>query len=237
MSDSKISISVIMPALNEERSVRDAIEATLSAFEKFDIDGEIIVVNDGSRDNTRSIVKSLIEAHGSLIRLIDHDVPKGMGRSFWDGVGQAGKEAVTIIPGDNENDPCEILRYKDLLRHVDAVIPFVYNKEVRPALRNIISSIFCLIVNVTFRTSFNYTNGTCLYRRSALSGIVCRSNGYFFSAETLMKVQKRGYLFAEVPYSLGVRAGGASKAVSISSLVKVAEDYINLIKDIFFSKD
>lgn len=235
--DHRPSISVIMPALNEENGIRDAIETTLSAFEQYGIDGEIVVINDGSHDKTRDIVLSMIETQGDKIRLVDHNSPQGMGASFWDGVRAASKDAVTIQPGDNENDPREILQYVDTLKRVDIVIPFVYNRSVRPVFRNIISALFCFIINSTFHSSFNYTNGTTLYRKSILSGIKCRSTGFFFLAETLIKVVKRGYLFAEVPYALSKRCGGSSKAVSIRSLIKVVQSYLGLVKDIYLSKE
>ncbi|MBN1353331.1 MAG: glycosyltransferase family 2 protein [Candidatus Omnitrophica bacterium] len=233
----KPSVSVIMPALNEEKAVKDAIEATLSVFREYDIDGEVIVINDGSTDSTAEAVSSMINTYGpDAVKLLNHDSPKGMGASFLDGVKHAKKDTVTLNPGDNENDPSEILRYADLIEDVDVVLPFVYNKEVRSSQRNAISFLFRSIINVTFGTSFNYTNGTALYRRSVLSGIECRSSGFFFLAEIIIKIAKKGYLIAEVPYALSRREGGKSKAVRLRPLIRVTKDYLRLIKEIYFSK-
>ena len=237
MQEKSIYISIIIPALNEESNILAAIENTLSAFRDYNIKGEIIVVNDGSTDKTEGLVAEKIKnSLDDKIKLISHDRPKSIGNSFWDGVSHAEGEVVTMFPGDNENDPWEVLRYVGLLEHVDMVIPFVFNREVRSVFRNALSGIYRFIINTTFRVNFNYTNGTIIYRKSILSNIKHQNTGFFFQTEILIKMAKRGYLFAEVPYRLGMRPNGVSKAVSFPSFLQVARGYLCLINDIYFNK-
>jgi glycosyltransferase involved in cell wall biosynthesis len=221
-----------MPALNEEQNVRLALQNTLACFADFNIHGEVIVINDGSTDRTRAIVEEMM-ATDKRIRLVNHDRPMGIGASFWDGVDQAQSEIVSMFPGDNENDPWEILRYLNLLEQVDMVIPFVFNKEARSIFRNLVSFLYRFIINTTFRVNFNYTNGTVLYRRLILKELKSRSSGFFFQTDILIRSAKRGYLFAEVPYRLGMRSTGVSKAVSFPSLVRVAKGYLRLVQDFY----
>jgi dolichol-phosphate mannosyltransferase len=232
----KLSLSVIMPALNEEENIQAAVESTLQAFDDFQLDGEVIVVNDGSTDRTPEIVTALM-AHEPRLRILHHERPQGIGAAFWDGITHAQGTIVTMFPGDNENDPWETLRYAHLLEHVDIVIPFVFNKEVRSPLRNVLSDVFRLIINGTFWVNFNYTNGTILYRKSILENISSCSAGFFFQTDIVVRVVKRGYLFAEVPYRLRVREHGASKAVSWASLQKVINGYLRLVRDIYFREN
>ena len=228
-------LSIVIPALNEEKNISDVINNTLNAFSSLNIKGEIVVINDGSKDKTPDIVRELMRSEGR-IKIVDHDTPKGIGASFWDGVLNANGEAVCMLPGDGEGDPAEIFRYLALLDSVDMVIPFVYNKEVRALSRNIISRVYLTIMNMTFGTSFNYTNGTIIYRKSILQDIEYRCPNFFFQTDALIKLVKRGYLFAEVPYKLGIRKSGETKAISFSSLYKVAKSYLRLVKDIYFGK-
>ena len=139
-------------------------------------------------------------------------------------------------PGDNENDPWEIFRYYPLLRHVDLVIPFVFNKQVRSLFRNALSFLYRFIINSSFLVYFNYTNGTVLYRRSVLKELGWRSTGFFFQTDILVRTVKRGYLFAEVPYQLHARKAGISKAVTFPSLWQVIRGYLRLTKDLYFNK-
>lgn len=232
----RVSLSIIMPALNEEKNIISAITDTLQAFSDFNINGDVIVINDGSTDKTRELVKG-IQEKDNRVRTIIHDAPQGIGASFWDGVDNTKKEFVCMLPGDNENDPWEIMRYCRLLQHVDIVIPFVFNKEKRTLFRNILSFIYRFIINTTFFVSFNYTNGTVIYRKSILEKLYYRSKGFFFQTDILIRTVKNGYLFAEVPYKLGMRSNGVSKAVSFPSLIHVIKGYIRLVRDIYYGKD
>lgn len=228
----KMSLSIIMPALNEENDIRAAVENTLQAFDDFQIEGEVIVVNDGSTDKTPDIVHGII-ARDDRVSMLNHDNPQGIGASFWDGVGCAKGNIVAMFPGDNENDPWEALRYYRLLEHVDIVVPFAFNRNVRSPFRNLLSYIYRQIINATFLVNFNYTNGTVLYRKSILEKLPHRSRGFFFQTDILIRTVKRGYLYAEVPYRLNVRLHGVSKAVTFPSLIQVIKGYFHLVHDIY----
>jgi len=229
-------LTVIMPALNEEKNISQAIDDTLSAFKKLNIEGEIIVINDGSIDNTPNIVKNKINEYPDKIRMITHDKPKGIGASFWDGVDNAKGDVICMLPGDNENIPLEIMQYIYLMNHVDMIIPFVFNLEVRSLFRKMLSYIYKFIINNTFFISLNYTNGTVLYRKSILTELNHRSTGFFYQTDILVRLIKKGYLFAEVPYKLKRREKGISKALTLHSLKEVIKGYFRLLRDIYFTK-
>lgn len=228
-------LSVVMPALNERGNIAAALDNTLTAFDDFGLDGEIVVIDDGSSDGTGDVVHERM-AEDPRVRIIRHDSPRGVGASFWDGVGHARGEFVCMLPGDNENDPWELFRYHRLLEHVDILIPFVFNKQARSLFRNGLSFLYRFIINTTFLVSFNYTNGTILYRKAILDEIAFRSSGFFFQTDILIRAVKRGYLFAEVPYRLNQRLGGVSKAVSFPSFLNVMRGYVRLVKDVYFAR-
>ena len=230
----KLSLDVIMPALNEEKNILSAIDSTLRAFDDFKIDGKIIVINDGSTDKTEELVRGEMKKDKRVF-MVAHKTPQGLGASFWDGVDNARGDVVVMLPGDDENDPWEIFRYYELLAHVDLVIPFVYNKEVRSAFRNALSFLYRFIINTTFLVYFNYTNGTVLYRRAILNELAFRNMGFFFQTDILIRLVKKGYLFAEVPYRLGLRNKGASTAVTFPSLLQVMKGYLRLVKGYYGS--
>jgi glycosyltransferase involved in cell wall biosynthesis len=231
----EFALSVVMPALNEEDNVISAIERTLSAFDHLGIDGEIVVVNDGSTDHTGNLAAERAEEE-TRVRMIVHETPQGIGASFWDGVHVARGAVVTMFPGDDENDPVEALRYFHLFENVDIVVPFISNKGVRSKRREQLSSMFTAIVNLTFRTRLNYTNGTVLYRRAILGDLELKSKGFFYQTELLIKAIKRGYLFAEVPNLLRQRGSGTSKAISLKSFCAVVKGYLQLVMDVYFKR-
>ena len=236
LSYNKIELSVIVTALNEEKNISATINSVLRSFDDYKINGEAIIINDGSTDGSEDLVKSLM-GKDARIKLISHPKPKGVGASFWEGVDKAEGMAAMWMPGDNENNPWEIFRYYKLLDHVDMVIPFIFNKEARSLFRNALSYLYRLIINTTFMVNFNYTNGTIIYRKSLLRELDYRSNGFFFQTDILIRTAKKGYLFAEVPYRLGMRKEGVSKAITFPSLKNVTKGYLKLVKDHYFKKD
>jgi len=231
-----MELSVIMPALNEEKSIISVIDCTINAFRILNIDAELIVINDGSTDMTADLVNNIAKKNPS-IKILNHLTPRGIGACFWDGVDNSSAGAVCLIPSDNEVEPSEILRYFKLMDDVDMVIPFVFNKEVRAKVRNTVSFIFKFIINSTFGTSLNYTNGTVIYRRSLLAELGKRNSGFFYQADILIRLVKKGFLFAEVPYSLRRREGGKSKAINLRSLKAVIKGYLSLVWDIYIRKE
>ena len=233
MDNEKIKISVIMPALNEEKNISDAVNNVLKSLDNFNIAGELIVINDGSMDKTEGLVKAIMK-NESRVSMVKHEKPKGIGASFWDGVDKAKGDACIMMPGDNENDLSEMLRYAGLMDSVDMVIPFTFNKQARSVFRNIVSFFYKAIINAAFFTSLNYTNGTVMYRTVLLKALEDKQSGFFFQADTLIKLIKTGYLFAEVPYGLGQRLKGRSKAISLKSLYNVVKGYLRLFIYVYF---
>lgn len=229
-------ITSIVPANNEEKNIVATIDNILSSFRELGLNGEVLIVNDGSKDSTPQLVEGKMRENPDKVRMISHDKREGIGASFWDGVDNANGEFVVMIPGDNENDPREILRYAELLDQVDIVVPFVFNKEVRPFSRRFLSALYLFIINVTFATKFNYTNGTILYRKSILKELDFRNNGFFFQADILVRTVKKGYLFAEVPYRLDVREGGSSKIIKLSSFLNIMKGFLILFGDYYLKR-
>jgi glycosyltransferase involved in cell wall biosynthesis len=217
-----------MPALNEEANIESAILDVAAAFDRIQVKGEVILVNDGSTDRTEKIVWSLTEKH-PFIRIESNGTPQGIGASFWKGVKMAKGDIVLLIPGDGEVKSYEILRYLPVMDQVDVLVPYFYNREVRTWQRRLISKIYKGIINLTFGLLLNYMNGTVVYRRDILNDITLKSPGFFYQTELLIKVIKRGYLYAEVPCALDVRLHGKSTALKPKSFWTVVKGYFEAV--------
>jgi len=231
ISDERVSLSVIVPCLNEAGNIKDTVTAIQYALNFYNVNGEIIIVDDGSSDRTLSVA-SAIARSDNRVRLLVNPANMGIGASFLRGVSEAVFDNVIMIPGDNENDPVEALRYINLVRDVDIIIPFVQNIEIRSRYRRFLSSFFRFIINITFGMNLNYTNGTVIYKRIIVDELEDVSTGFFFQAEILIRLIRTGYLFAETPQLLSVRGGGRTKAVNLKSLVNVILSFTGLLLSI-----
>ena len=229
-------ISIIIPALNEEENIVQAIENVEKALKEINETGEIIVINDGSSDKTSTLVQEMIRKN-SFISMFHHETSKGVGASVWHGIMESKGEIITWMPGDAENDAFETLRYITLMDDVDIVIPFIYNKEVRTKTRRILSKIYKGIINLSFGMLLNYMNGAVMFRKSILQDYNLHNTGFFFQTELLVNSIKKGYLYAEVPCALKKRKKGRSKALSINSLFIVMMGYIRMLQSVYFTNN
>jgi glycosyltransferase involved in cell wall biosynthesis len=225
------TLSVVMPCLNEQDNVASAMQRTLAAFDRYGIEGEIVLINDGSTDGTAGVVRALAGCHPN-VRLIEHARPMGIGASFWDGVRNSRNDFVTMFPGDDESDPDDTLLCYYLTRDVDIIVPFIHNVEVRSIWRRLISSLYRFIINMSFGMNLNYTNGTVVYNRAILDGVTMKSSGFLYQAELLIKLIRAGYLYAETPHFLSRRGSGKSKALTLKSFLQVTRGYLRLIWEV-----
>jgi dolichol-phosphate mannosyltransferase len=231
------SLSIIMPSLNEQINIINAINESFKAVDLYHIKAEIVVINDGSTDSTRKLVEEYIKKNKKRsVHLVNHEKPMGIGYSFMDGVKNASNDVVVMFPGDNENNPFSALEFFYLMSNVDILVPFIHNVEVRDKFRRLLSSLYRFIINMSFGISLNYTNGTVFYRKCLLKDVLLQTTGFFYQAELLIKLIRKGYLFAEVPNILSVRSSGKTKAVSVKSFLNVAKSYLYLIYQIHIKR-
>lgn len=221
------SLTIVVPALNEEHNLEAAITSIVNAISDRGIDWEITLVNDGSTDKTRDIANELANKI-PRIKVIHHQRPMGIGYCFREGIESSSKDAITWLPGDNEGDPYDIFKYLPMLEHVDIVVPFVLNVGVRSRGRQLLSTLYLWLINLSFGMTFNYTNGNAIYRRSIFQVVKLQANGFFFMPECLIKAVRAGFIFAEVPLHLEKRLHGNSKLMSFKSICIVIWEFIKL---------
>ncbi len=230
-----IELSVIMPCLNEEYNVASAIESTLKAMRDFHIKGEIIIIDDGSTDHTLDVAKFYGQKHKEII-IVKHSRNLGIGESFRHGIKISKGRFITMIPSDNENNLTENLRYFALCKDVDIIIPFIVNTDLRSRSRRAISTLYNLIINLSFGINLNYTNGTVIYNKKLLDATHTKSSGFFYQTELLIKLIRSKFLYAEVPHMLSARQSGKSKALTCKSFLKVMLNFFSLIIEIHIQR-
>lgn len=230
-----ISLSVIVPALNEEKNLRRTIENLTHVLQEKVALWEIILVNDGSSDNTGNLANQIAQSE-PRITVIHHDRRMGLGACWKDGVHTATKDAVVWFPGDGENDPYELVKYLFLLEYVDLVIPYITNPEVRSWYRRFLSKAFLWVINLSFGTMLAYITGNVLYRRQVFDVIKPESDGFFTLTECPIKAVHAGFTYAQVPVRLGQRMHGHSTILSPSSIANIMKEYLRLLSSIYGKK-
>lgn len=227
------SLSVIIPALNEEGNLAAAIKTVLDALgDRFD-DYELLIFNDGSTDGTGKIADDLATANPH-IRVIHNPRNMGFGYNYTRGVELARMEYVSMFPGDNEI-PAEAIRtVLDAVGSADIVVPYISTPAVRNISRRIVSAAFIALINTLFGLRLRYFNGPCVHRRVMLQSVPMRTHGFAYMAAILVRLIRSGCSYVEVPMALQARQHGRSKAFKPKNIASVVRTIGALIWEVWF---
>ena len=229
----KKMLYVILPCYNEECNIGCLVEQWRLQEHKLRGKGfllSIIIVNDGSIDNTLKIVSELKKSYSNVI-VLNHDVNKGLGEAINTGVNYVvardSRGYICIMDGDMTHEPQYIFSMIDKLNKekLDCVIASRYRKtskvEGLSFYRRALSYGARVVYKATLRIPNvrDYTCGYRLYTCQSLSFLLKRYNGRIVSErgfacmmELLTKINKEGFKIGEVPFILKYQQkGGASK--------------------------
>jgi dolichol-phosphate mannosyltransferase len=210
-------LSVVIPARDEENCVRGTVEHLHLELELNNIPHEIVVVDDGSTDNTWSILQDSALKHPTL-RPVQNRGAHGFGRAVVKGIDSSRGDAVVIMMADESDDCRDVVRYwKALNDGWDCVFGSRFMKGGGtidyPWLKLSINRLANLFIRVLFGLPFNdTTNAFKAYRRTVLDG--CRpflSPHFNLTVELPLKAIVRGYSWTVVPITWRNRKSGVTK--------------------------
>ncbi len=210
-------ISVVIPAQNEEGCIASTVEHLHLELKLNGIPHEIIVVDDGSTDNTWRVLTELQPSNPSL-RLVQSRGLHGFGRAVIHGLNQVRGDAVVIMMADESDDCRDVARYWALLNQgYDCVFGsrFVPGGGVidYPRVKLMVNRLANLFIRLLFRIKLNdTTNAFKAYRRSVIEG--CRpflSPHFNLTVELPLKAIVRGYSWTVMPITWRNRRTGAPK--------------------------
>jgi glycosyltransferase involved in cell wall biosynthesis len=191
------SVSVIIPAYNDETTVGRLVEDTVCLLNEICTDFEVICVNDGSKDSTLEVLEDLAKRFPS-VRVINHPVNKGFGYTIRELYHAGNKELVFSLPGDYQFAPKELLTMASGLRTHDFVIGHRVKRN-DPPRRKMQSSIYNLMLRTFHGISFKDVNSIKLFRREIIDRITLRSETPFVDAELCIRAHRAGYKVIEIP--------------------------------------
>lgn len=210
-----MTLSIIIPVYNEEKTINELLDR-VERVDLGDMHKEIIVVDDGSRDQTRSILAKR-ESAGSnsanvRYRFFYHDYNQGKGAGIRTGLANAIGEIIVVQDADLEYDPND---YQKLLEPIlSGQTNVVYGSRAFYGVKRYSSLLFHLggemvtwWANILYRTKLT-DEATCykMFRRKALDGIALACERFEFCPEITAKFLKKGEKIVEVPISYNPRS-------------------------------
>lgn len=230
-----ISISLIVPALNEEKVIQKVLEDIYSIAKDSFNTFEIIAINDGSADATLEMMNTFAEKHKN-INIINNKVNIGLGASFQAGLGLVKNEYVMLLCGDGGLPATSLPKIFEQVGNADLIIPYMSNlKTIKRPSRYVLSKAYVYLLNTVFGLNLNYYNGLPVYRKELLDKINITSSGFGFQAEIIIKLLKSGCTFHQVEVK-GAEETGRSHALKFTNILSVANTFLHLIKEIVMFK-
>lgn len=192
------SISIIIPAYNDARTIRSLLDEAVSVVKKITDDYEIIVTDDGSSDNTADIVKSAA-AENSRILLRRHEKNMGFGITIKEMYGCASKDLVFSCPGDGQIAVDQIFKMLPALNGNDLIIGWRV-KRMDNFKRNVQTNTYNFLLRTLYGLYTHDVNSVKLFKKkNIMSGIELESDSPFVDAEICIKAIYRGLKVKEVP--------------------------------------
>ena len=198
-------LSLIVPAYNEEKRIKQTIVEYLKRFDPAFADYEIIIVLNGCRDRTIDIVKGLSEEN-SKVRYLNYDQTIGKGGAILEGFKNAEGKIIGFLDADDAFNLTYIIRIVKLVERYDCVIAskWKYQKfaEINePNLRKMCSRIWNLLARTLLNLNYYDTQaGAKFFRKETIDSIdldfICKD--FSFDVELLSKIKDRRHSIIEV---------------------------------------
>lgn len=223
------SISIIIPAYNEEKTIAQAIRGTELALQESKIkDYEIIVINDKSKDRTGEIIDGLAKTNGHL-RIVHNQINRNSGYNMRLGVSMATKKyCCNPINADNYPQRESFQKLFFAIGEKDVVLARLIGYGDRPWTRRFISWLFVWVTNILFGLSVRYYSGPVIAKTTEWQTIPMTTDGFAYTAEVIITLLKRGLSYKEIPIALSPERKGINLVVLRRNIINVAKTMLSM---------
>jgi glycosyltransferase involved in cell wall biosynthesis len=205
------SISAFFPCYNDARTIADLVLSVGDTLASLTDDFEVIVVNDGSQDESAAVLAKL-QKSCDYLRVVTHEQNRGYGGALRSGFASASKELVFYTDGDAQYDPREL---SELHRALAPEVDMVQGWKARrsdPLYRTLVGWAYCQFVRWLF--GLQTRDVDCdfrLMRRRVLEAIPLVSTGGSITVELVARIEQAGFVIRELPVHHFPRRYGRSQ--------------------------
>ena len=221
-------LSVFFPAYNDSGTIASLVITALRTARTLTPDHEVIVINDGSADNTAEILDELARTYPE-VRVVHHEKNRGYGGALRTGFATATRELIFYTDGDAQYDPAEmVVLWRAFSDEVDLVNGYKISRS-DPLHRIIIGRVYHHTVKILFGLTVRDVDCDFrMMRRSIFDKVRLEKNSGVICLEMMKKITDAKFRIAEVPVHHYHRAYGRSQFFNFRRLGRTAIDVFKL---------
>jgi putative flippase GtrA len=215
----KYSLSVILPAYNEKTAIAGTVQGVVTTLADRLEDFEVIVVNDGSKDQTKAIVQEIAVAD-PRVRLINHEINQGYGAALVSGFESITKELAFFMDSDGQFDIHDLLPFFPLIEEYDAVLGYRIDRQ-DTWMRRANAWGWKMLVRLVFGLRIRDVDCAFkLYRSKFFYEHRLETRGAMINTEILYKFTRAGYTYTQVGVHHLPRRGGRATGAKPSVIIR-----------------
>lgn len=224
----KESISITIPAFNEEKNIEKVVREAVAAVSKITKDYEILLVDDGSRDLTGKIIDKLAKRN-KHVSVVHHKKNKGFTGAMKSCLYNAKKHLVFLAPGDGQFDFSQFGKFVNAIRGYDMAIGYKEKHEDN-LFRSLSSWGIYTLYKILFKVPIKEVSSVFMWRRKVIESIEIESEdrGAMFLYEFFYKAINQKYKYIEVPITWHARRAGIPKGRGLKNIIKTLEGMLRL---------
>ena len=224
----RISLSLIMPGLNEEANVERAVRRSIEALEHLTDEFEIIVIDDGSTDRTGEIAES-IAAEDPRVRVLHNERNLNYGVSLARGIRAARCEWILHNGMDLPLAPEDLGKFTPLFEEADVIAVRRIDRSAHSPWRKLTSWVNNLLLRVLFRPRTADLNFVQFYRRTSVQSLALVSTSpAFVTPELILRAEQKGYRVREVSAEFRRREAGPVHFGKLHDILWTLKDMLAL---------
>jgi len=225
----RLDLTIFISCYNEEEYIIATIETVTAAAHAAALRYEILVIDDGSRDNSRQLVADYIAAHpAENIVLRANRSNKGLAQNYMDGAFLGQGKYYRLICGDNAEPEESIFSVFRAIGKADIIVPYYTSSEGKGLKRRLISSTYTGIVNLVTGNRLHYYNGLAVHLRYNVMRWHPNTRGFGFQADILCLLLDLGFSYLEVPVITIEQRRGSSNALTFRNFLSVGHSLVEI---------